>query len=106
MKIIRKLIPVLGLFMGVWVLASFGGVMFNVTNAGFWTTSLMWSLLASLLIMPGLVVLHHATASAGKPAPDRPSSHPSLQEQPDFVPEEEQEGMLWPEGEKDPASQK
>ena len=46
--------------MAIWVLSSFAGLMINPSNAEIWTTSLMWSLLSSLIVMPILVVVHHA----------------------------------------------
>jgi hypothetical protein len=107
MKFIRKLIPLLGILMGLWVIGSFGGVMLNLSNAEFWTTSLMWSLLASLLVMPALVMVYHAS-----PRPEKRTSEPtqtvtsSAEEQDPFVQEDDQEGALWPEAEKDHASQK
>jgi type VI protein secretion system component VasK len=102
MKTIRKLIFVLSALMGVWVIGSFVGVMFNVANAGFWTTSLMWALLASVIVMPALVVAHHANnrRAARKAAQHRAqTSAPPIEEQPPFIEEEEQEGALWPEPE-------
>ena len=102
MKFIRKLIPILAGLLGLWVLGSFVGVMLNLSNAGFWTTSLMWSLLASLLVMPALVMVHHATGGTRKAASDhkRSASRPTIQKQPPFVPDEEEEGVLWSEREK------
>ena len=113
MKIIRKLIPLLAGLVGIWVIGSFIGVMLNLSNADFWTRSLMWSLLASMLVMPGLVVLHHATQGRQKSVADgeasadeqAASTSPSVQKQPPFVPEEEEEGVLWPKTEKSRSSQ-
>jgi hypothetical protein len=99
MNTVRKLIPVLAGLVGLWVIGSFVGVMLNLSDADFWTTSLMWSLLTSLLVMPGLVVLHHATQRSGA-GRQRTSSRPTIQKQPPFVPEQEEEGVLWPETEK------
>ena len=105
MKIIHKLIPVLGILMGLWVMGSFGGVMLNLSNAEFWTSSLMWSLLASLLVMPALVFVYHASSQPGKPTLEhtQPITQ-SADEQEPFIQEEDQEGALWPEAEKDHAS--
>jgi hypothetical protein len=64
MPVVRHIVSGLSTLMGVWVLASFIGVMFNPGNAGVWTLSLVWSLLASLLVMPTLVVVHHANRRA------------------------------------------
>ena len=99
MKVIRQLIFALSFLMGVWVIGSFIGVMFNVANAGFWTTSLMWSLLASVLVMPALVIIHHANnrRARKKAAEKQAQSAAPVQQQPPFIEEEEQEGALWPE---------
>jgi hypothetical protein len=96
MKTARQIILALSVVMGLWVIGSFVGVMFNVTNAGFWTTSLMWSLLASVLVMPALVVAHHATNRAERRAAER-RAQPSPYTQSPFIREEEKEGALWPE---------
>jgi hypothetical protein len=64
MTIVRSLVPGLSALLAAWVVLSFAGVMFNPGNAGFWTTSLISSLLASVLIMPVLVIVHHATKRA------------------------------------------
>lgn len=101
MKSIRKLIPILAILMGLWVMASFVGVMLNVSNADFWTTSLMWSLLASLLVMPALVMMHHATYEMPTTQEQPSGVASSVQNQPPFVPEEEEEGMLWPDSEEE-----
>jgi hypothetical protein len=109
MKFIRKLIPILAGLLGLWVMGSFVGVMFNLSNADFWTTSLMWSLLASLLVMPALVMVYHATGTPRKAASDQEgrkgASSPTIQRQPPFVSEEEEEGVLWSEGEKNRSTQ-
>lgn len=105
MKFIHKLVPILGILMGVWVMGSFGGVMLNLSNAGFWTTSLMWSLLASLLVMPALVFVYHASSQPEKPTVEHTQPiQQSAEKQAPFVQEEDQEGALWPEAEKDHAS--
>jgi len=102
MKTVRQLIFALSALMGIWVIGSFLGVMFNTANAEFWTTSLMWSLLASVIVMPGLVVAHHANnrrarRKAAKQQPEMAAS--PVEEQSPFIDEEEQEGALWPEPE-------
>lgn len=98
MKIVRKLIVVLGFLMGAWVVASFAGVMINAGNPGFWTTSLMWSLLASVVVMPGLVVAHHANKSAERRAAKKrmEQAKPPAEEQPAFVDEGERQRAVWP----------
>ena len=46
---------------GLWVLVSFVGTMLDPARAPLWTRSLMWSLLASLLVSPALLVTHPAS---------------------------------------------
>lgn len=110
MTIMRYVVPGLSSLMGAWVLASFAGVMFNPGNAGIWTTSLVWSLLASLLVMPTLVIVHHAINRAeqrrarerrARPSPPAsPRENPfvedaSRERAPDWPPSEE-EGPMAP----------
>jgi len=60
MSFFRVLVPGVSALMAIWVLSSFAGLMINPSNAEVWTTSLMWSLLSSLIVMPILVVVYHA----------------------------------------------
>lgn len=96
MTVPRLFIVALSSLMGLWVFGSFAGVMFGLDNAGFWTTSLMWSLLVSALVMPVLVVLHHATVRAERRSTQihgrRTATPPRLQ--PSFVRDEEREGAI------------
>jgi hypothetical protein len=87
--------------MGVWVIVSFAGVMFNAGNAELWTTSLMWALLASLVVMPCLVIAHHMQKNAQR---RNRSSHTSdseeaVSEQPAFVSDRERNQTPWPSSE-------
>jgi hypothetical protein len=98
MKTIRRVIFMTGVLIGVWVASSFVGVMFDTGNAEFWTTSLMWGLLASIVVMPALVVAHHANERALRKAATKvsPEQAPALDEQPSFVEESDREELLWP----------
>lgn len=100
MKTIRRVILGTGVLIGVWVALSFIGVMFDTANVDLWTRSLMWALLASLVIMPGLVVAHHANERAiRKKAAQQAPPAPALDEQPSFVDEGDRDDLLWPEEE-------
>lgn len=98
MNAVRHIIWSLSVLMGVWVIVSFAGVMFNTGNAEIWTTSLMWALLASLVVMPGLVIAHHMRQNAERKA--RPShsadSEEAASEQPAFVSDRQQNQAPWP----------
>jgi hypothetical protein len=100
MKVIRRLILILSALMGLWVIASFVGVMLNLPNIEFWTSSLMWSLLASVLVMPALVIAHHANVRSEREAARVQAEQTTrLHNQPPFIRSEEREGALWPETE-------
>lgn len=96
MKQVRRLILALSAFIGVWVLVSFGGAMFDSANAAFWSSSLMWALLSSLIVMPALVMVNHAsTQSAKKAAQQQAEQEPFIQE------ESDEAHTLWPEPEQE-----
>lgn len=57
MQNVRQTIFYLAFFIGTWLLISFGGAMFDSANAAFWSDSLMWSLLAFMIVSPALVFL-------------------------------------------------
>lgn len=93
MTVTRLFTLVLSFLMGLWVFGSFVGVMFNFDNAGFWTTSLMWSLLSSVLVMPVLVLVHHATVRAERRSTQAHGRRPP-RTQPSFVRDEERDGAI------------
>ncbi|PEN11067.1 hypothetical protein CRI94_16735 [Longibacter salinarum] len=81
---------------GAWVLVSFGGAMIDTARAEFWTQSLMWSLVTTLVLAPVLILM--STRSDTKSA--EPETQPEAEkDQPDaFVPEEsDRMRSLWPE---------
>lgn len=55
MHILRRFLLYLASSLGIWLLISFGGAMFNSANAAFWSDSLMWSLLSFMVIAPAFV---------------------------------------------------
>ena len=67
----RRLIFALSTALGVWVLASFAGTMLDTAHSAFWTSSLMWSLLTSLLFSPALLVVAHYVSQASRSDRDR-----------------------------------
>jgi hypothetical protein len=60
----RRLIFALSTALAVWVLASFAGTMLDPIRSAFWTSSLMWALLTSLLLSPALLVVAHYVRQA------------------------------------------
>lgn len=92
----RRLVLILSSAVGLWTLSSFAGAMFNPANAAFWSGSLMWSLLAILLVAPALLMIHHAssTGEAQRPASKTEKAETPAEEAP-FV-DEEGHPTLWP----------
>jgi hypothetical protein len=113
----RRLIFALSTALAVWVLASFTGTMLDPARSAFWTSSLMWSLLTSLLLSPALLVLAHyvrrtstpergprdarrdpSGTEAGRPADDFHGNGDAEDEAPRIWPEPqdpEDEGARW-----------
>lgn len=99
MKVLRRLLTALSCAIGLWAAASVAGVLFDPLRISFWIASLMWALLASLMMAPALVVMTDDTiaeADAEEPAPAGTSSRteadvtatpspPPVDEQPSFV---------------------
>lgn len=48
----KRFLTTLAAALGLWILASFTGVLVDGARPEFWTTSLMWSLLAGIVIAP------------------------------------------------------
>lgn len=101
MKQVRRIILALSAFIGVWVLVSFGGAMLDSANAGFWSSSLMWSLLSSLIIMPALVVANHASTKASQKNEAANQQKPAQDEEPFIEEDSEEPHTLWPEPEQE-----
>lgn len=97
MKLLRYFTWTLSALIGLWVPISFIAVIVDPSNVDFWTNSLMWSLLAGLVIMPLLLVVYHATEQtrARSAQQDVQPAEP-VEEQTPFIEEEDREGRLWP----------
>lgn len=80
---------------GAWVLVSFAGTMLDTVRADFWTQSLMWSLLTTLVLGP-LMILASTRSSTPEPSINEPVAA-SDEEAPAFI-EDEADRMrtLWP----------
>lgn len=48
----KRLLTALAVGLGIWILASFTGVIADPPRVDFWTQSLMWSLLSGLVLAP------------------------------------------------------
>lgn len=58
----KLLFKILSWLTGIWLSCSFVGVMFDSARASMWTQSLMWALLASVILAPALLFV--ATSSS------------------------------------------
>ena len=69
----KRLFQALTVFVGIWVLGSFLGVMFDPARANIWTQSLMWAMLASVILAPVFIFYSTASSDATAAAPSRRS---------------------------------
>ena len=76
MQTVRRLITVFSCLICVWVFVSVGGAFFDQANAEFWSASLMWSLLSSLLVAPALVFAFTGPSPSRRRAPPSPPGEP------------------------------
>lgn len=60
----KRLFQGLAIFVAVWVLGSFVGVMFDAARANLWTQSLMWALLASVILAPVFIFIGTSPGSS------------------------------------------
>lgn len=63
----NRLFQFLAILVGVWLLGSFAGVMFDTARANLWTQSLMWAMLSSVILAP--VFLFVGTSSDSNQSP-------------------------------------
>ena len=59
----------LAVFVGIWLLGSFAGVMFDPPRANLWTQSLMWSMLASVILAPVFIFVGTAPSTSSGQSP-------------------------------------
>ena len=98
MKNVRRLILYVASAVGIWLLVSFGGAMVDSGNAAFWSTSLMWALLTSLIIAPALLMANDVfTRSKRRTA--RPSASSQGNKKPFVEDDSDEVRTLWPEPE-------
>jgi hypothetical protein len=73
MQTAQRILVVLGVLIGFWVLTSVAGAFFDPAHPEFWSASLMWSMLSSLLVAPALVMLYDASDPSSKQTRSGPS---------------------------------
>jgi NADH:ubiquinone oxidoreductase subunit 6 (subunit J) len=72
----NRLFRILAVAVAVWVLGSFVGVMLDGARADLWTRSLMWAMLASVILAP--VFLFVGTSSTDSSPPSSPEAEQSF----------------------------
>jgi len=96
----KRILTIALAVIGAWVLVSFGGAMLDTVRADFWTQSLMWSLVTTLVLGPLVIMLSanvEEEAPVTQPSPSATPEGPSEQE-PAFVSDEaNRRHTLWPE---------
>ncbi|MFB6249595.1 MAG: hypothetical protein ABEL97_13595 [Salinibacter sp.] len=81
MQTARRFIVALSYAAALWVAVSVAGALLDPTHAAFWSLSLMWSFLSTLLVAPALVLIFDASLDrkreephAGRTAAPAPAS--------------------------------
>jgi len=64
----KRFLTTLATALGLWILASFTGVLVDGARPEFWTTSLMWSLLAGIVIAPFYAFIYSQMSSSHETA--------------------------------------
>lgn len=90
----KRLFVVLAVLVAVWGLGSFLGVMFDPARANLWTQSLMWALLASIILAPILIFV--GTSSESNQSPPRAEQPFEVDESADVNQREPHEEEEWP----------
>lgn len=72
----KRFFWILAVVIGLWLLGSFGGVMFDPARANLWTQSLMWAMLASVILAPVFIFV------GTSPEQNQSSTRPTSSQQP------------------------
>ena len=101
LPLMRRLLSILTPLVAFWALASFAGTMLDPGNAGFWTQSLMWSLIASMVVAPFFVFSRNQTSSRSATTAQAARSKRSASAEPTKATDEEpfddhSKRTLWP----------
>ena len=72
----KRLFQALAIFIAVWVLGSFVGVMFDSARANLWTQSLMWGMLASVILAPVFIFIGTSPSTDSSSSPSQHAEQP------------------------------
>jgi hypothetical protein len=87
----KRLFLSIAAFVGLWVLGSFLGTMFDPARADLWTTSLMWAMLSCVVLAPIFLFVGTSSSSNSSERPARSQGHFDVEESVDVPDEETQE---------------
>lgn len=95
----KRVFQLLAVLVGIWLLGSFLGVMFNPGRADLWTQSLMWAMLSSVILAPVFIFFGTSDSNAGQPTGQGPHADQAFDAD-DRVEVSQQEGATeekeWP----------
>jgi len=94
----KRLFLSIAAFVGVWLLGSFLGTMFDPARANLWTTSLMWAMLACVVLAPVFLFVGTSQPSSSAGPARRSDEHFEVEEAVDVPDEDAQEAQRegWP----------
>lgn len=90
----KRLFLILVALVAVWGLGSFLGVMLDPARASLWTQSLLWAMLASIVLAP--VLLFIGTSSESSPSPPQAEQPFEIDESTGVEQHEPHEEEEWP----------
>lgn len=90
----KRFFASLAVLVGIWLLGSFLGVMFDTARANLWTQSLMWALISCVILAP--VFLFVGTSSSQSSSPSEAQQPFDAEEDVDVSEEGAREGEGWP----------
>jgi len=93
----KRLFLSIAVFVGIWLLGSFLGTMFDPARANLWTTSLMWAMLSCVVLAP--VFLFVGTSSPASSDTPRGTEDPFEVDEAVDVPDEDPQEVQregWP----------
>lgn len=97
----KRLFKLLAVLVGLWVLGSFLGVMFDPAHANVWTQSLMWAMLSSVILAPVFIFVGTSPSDTSSESPPRSGSEQTFEvdENVDLGAQEEPaDTQEWPHG--------
>lgn len=74
----KRVFQLLAVLVGIWLLGSFLGVMFNPGRADLWTRSLMWAMLSSVILAPVFIFFGTSGSDTNSGPHNSPGAHQSF----------------------------